>query len=111
MHSLQLLQPQLPLATLLGQVGKGQGPFSAGALSEPWGYWLLISAMPVFFRVLFTSSSAMARFQQSLVIVSISFYHPLPVQIIVWFLPAAPRLIPLSLSLFFFWGGGRNTGF
>lgn len=88
--------------------GRTGGPFSSRALSEPWGYWLLlISAMPVFFRVLFTSSSATTCFQQFPDIVSTSLYHPLPVQIIVWFLLAGPRLIPLA-SLYF-WGAGTQA--
>lgn len=34
-------QDQLPLALLLEQ-GRRTGAFSLGALSQPWGYWLLL---------------------------------------------------------------------
>ena len=62
----QFLQHQLPLA-LPFWWGRGRGSFFLGALSQPQEYCLLLtSAIPVFFRVLFTSYWAMPHYYSPL---------------------------------------------
>lgn len=57
--------PASPGTTLL--VGEGRGSFLLGPLSQPQEYCLLLpSALPVFFRVLFTSYWAMPHYYSPL---------------------------------------------